>query len=143
MVALRLIAGPVALCIVAACGGYNAPTGTTNNNPPPKPTTNDINIVQGAQNLGTNAFSPPTKNLQLTGSADSTVRWVNMDISGGDYTMGTAVQHDITSDDGGATFHSGPLNGNATFSHKFLAPGDYPYHCSIHPTMKGTVHVTP
>ncbi len=142
MAALRFLAGPVALCMIAACGGYNAPTGTNNNNPPPTPTSNDVSIVQGAQNLGTNAFSPSPKNLQLTGSTDSTVRWVNKDISGGDYTMGTAVIHNIVSDDG-VSFNSGNLNGNATFSHKFLAPGDFPYHCSIHPTMKGTIHVTP
>jgi plastocyanin len=141
MAALRFLAGPVALCMIAACGGYNAPTGTNNNNPPPTPTSNDVNIVQGAQNLGTNAFSPNPKNLQLTGSTDSTVRWVNKDISGGDYTMGTAVIHNIVSDDG-VSFNSGNLNGNATFPHKFLAPGDFPYHCSIHPTMKGTIHVT-
>lgn len=142
MAPLRLIPVAVAVCIVGACG-YSAPTGGSSL--PPPPTVNpssDVNIVVGASTKGTNAFSPNPKNLQLTGSADSTIRWVNGDISGGDYTMGTAVVHNIVSDDG-TSFNSQNLDGNQTFSHKFLAPGDFPYHCSIHPTMKGTIHVTP
>ena len=33
------------------------------------------------------------------------------------------------------------LRGESEF-HTLAAPGSYPYHCSIHPTMKGTVTVT-
>jgi len=142
MAALRLIAGPVALCIIAACGGYTAPTGTTNNSPPPTPTSNDINIVVGASMKTTTAFSPNPKNVSLGGGSSVSVRWVNGDISGGDYTMGTAVVHDITSDDG--SFQpSGNLGGNATYSITLTAARDYPYHCAIHPNMTGTIHVTP
>jgi plastocyanin len=70
------------------------------------------------------------------------VRWVNKDISGGDYAQGTATSHNITSDNGAFT-SSGLLGGNATFSTSFTAAGDYPYHCSVHPNMVGTVTVTP
>jgi len=142
MAALRLIAAPVALCIVAACGGYNAPTGTTNNNPPPTPTSNDINIVVGASTKTTNAFSPNPRNASLGGASSVSVRWVNGDISGGDYTMGTAVVHDIVSDDNSFQ-SSGNLGGNATYTITLSAARDYPFHCSIHPNMTGTIHVTP
>ncbi len=141
MPALRLLAGPVALCIVAVACGYTAPTGTSNNNPPPTPNaTSDINIVVGAQNKGTSAFSPNPKNLSLSGGGS--VRWINGDISGGDYTMGTAVTHDIVSDND-AFPSSGNLTGNAQYSITLATPGDYAYHCGIHPSMKGTIHVTP
>ena len=142
MAALRLIAAPVALCIVAACGGYNAPTGTTNNNPPPTPTSNDINIVVGASTKTTNAFSPNPRNVSLGGASSVSVRWVNGDISGGDYTMGTAVVHDIVSDDNSFQ-SSGNLGGNATYTITLSAARDYPFHCGIHPNMTGTIHVTP
>jgi plastocyanin len=67
---------------------------------------------------------------------------VNKDISGGDYTQGTATSHNIASDNG--AFATSPvLGGNATFSANFSAAGEYPYHCAIHPNMVGTVTVNP
>ncbi len=32
--------------------------------------------------------------------------------------------------------------GGAKYSHMFAKPGTYPYHCKIHPSMKGTITVT-
>ena len=49
------------------------------------------------------------------------------------------VEHTVVSDDG--KFRSGVLGVNDTFSTKLATPGTYPYHCSIHPFMKGTVVV--
>jgi plastocyanin len=142
MPAFRLIAGPVALCIVAAACGYSAPTGTTGNNPPPTPNpTSDINIVVGASTKTTNAFSPNPKTVSLGGATTATIRWVNGDISGGDYTMGAATTHSIVSDNN-AFQASGNLGGNATYSVQ-LAAGTYSYHCGIHPNMVGTIQVTP
>lgn len=141
MPGFRLIAGSVALCIVSACGSYTAPSGSSL---PPPPTANpsaDVNIVVGAQTKTTTAFSPNPKTVSLAGGTTAMVRWVNGDISGGDYTMGTAVTHDITSDNS-AFAPSGPLGGDATYSVQ-LAAGTYHYHCSIHPNMVGTIQVNP
>jgi plastocyanin len=142
MALFRLISAPVALCIVSACSSYTAPSGASL---PPPPTANpsaDINIVIGASTKTTNAFSPNPKTLTLTGSTDSTVRWINGDISGGVYTMGSATAHQIVSDNG-AFASSGSLGGDATYSVKLTTPGDYSYHCGIHPNMVGTIHVNP
>lgn len=71
-------------------------------------------------------FSPE----EITVKAGETVRWVNND----------PVGHTVT-DDGG-TFDSGIIDGNGgSFEQTFEEPGTYPYHCSIHPIMKGTVIV--
>jgi len=103
---------------------------------------NDIDIVAGASQLTTNAFSPNPKVISLGGSSSVTVRWVNTDITGGDYTSGTATTHNITSDNGSFS-PSGNLGGNATYSVTLSAAGSYPYHCSIHPNMVGTITVNP
>jgi plastocyanin len=103
---------------------------------------NDIDIVVGASGLTTTAFSPNPKVVSLAGNSSVSVRWVNQDITGGSYTGGTATVHNITSDNGAFTA-SGNLGGNATYSIALTTAGSYPYHCSIHPNMVGTVTVNP
>ena len=58
----------------------------------------------------------------------------------------TADLHSITHD-GCKTgercaFDSGPLGPNRTFTLRHLPPGHYPYHCSFHAIMQGTLVVT-
>jgi plastocyanin len=50
-----------------------------------------------------------------------------------------AIQHTVVQDDN--SFSSKPLGNGQTLEHAFTAPGSVPYHCSIHPFMKGTVTV--
>ena len=125
---------------LAGCGG-DSPTGTQNP-APPAAQANDIGIVVGASQLTTAAFDPNPKIVSLGGNPSVSVRWVNRDISGGDYTSGAATIHNIASDNG-AFAASGSLGGNATYSATLTAAGDYPYHCTIHPNMAGTVTVNP
>lgn len=127
------------LGLAGACGGYSAPTGTQNP-PPPTVAANDIGIAVGASQLTTTAFNPNPKVVSLGVNPSVTVRWVNTDISGGDYTSGTATNHNITSDNGGFAA-SGTLGGDATYSVTLTVAGTYPYHCAIHPNMVGTVTV--
>ncbi|MCA9422135.1 MAG: hypothetical protein KC592_14020 [Nitrospira sp.] len=58
----------------------------------------------------------------------------------------TADLHSITHDGcrtgEGCAFDSGPLGPNRTFTLRHLPPGLYPYHCSFHPIMQGTLVVT-
>jgi plastocyanin len=131
----------VLLGVAAACGSYSAPS-NPQNPPPPSSMANDIGIVAGASLLTTTAFSPNPKVVALGGNSSVTVRWINQDITGGDYTSGSATVHNITSDNG-AFPASGSLGGNATFSTTLSATGSYPYHCSIHPNMVGTITVNP
>jgi plastocyanin len=128
----------LALGVTGACG-YTSPN---NQNPPPPPEPNDIDIAVGAQNLTTTAFTPNPKVVALGGNASVDVRWVNTDISGGNYTNGTATNHSIVSDNGAFTASS-TLGGDATYSITLTTAGSYPYHCGIHPNMVGTITVNP
>ncbi len=71
------------------------------------------------------AFSPAT----LTVKAGTTVTWTNKD----------SATHTATSDTG--AFDSGNLSKGATFSYTFNTSGTFAYHCTIHPSMKGTIIV--
>ena len=72
------------------------------------------------------AFAPAT----ITVNAGTTVTWTNKD----------AIAHTVTSDNG--LFNSGNIGSNGTYSYTFSTAGSFPYHCSIHTMMKGTVVVT-
>ena len=125
-------------CAAGSSTGY----GSNNNSPPPTPTTGDVAIVEGARLLGSAAFNPNPETVALSGGAGVQVRWVNGDITGGDYQTGVATAHSIVSDNMQFA-SSGSLGGNATYPITLTAAGDYSYHCGIHPTMVGTIHVDP
>ena len=64
--------------------------------------------------------------------AGTTVTWLNQD----------EAVHQIDSDSKAqVTFVSDSLAHGASFSFTFTQPGTYTYHCTYHPTMKGTIVV--
>ena len=117
--ALSLLAGLAVIAGTAACSDDN------NGNPP----TADITITTGASSKTTTAFSPNPFTMTLATNG-GTVTWVNAD----------GVDHDIESDTPLFDFEMSP---NATHSFTFTAAGTYPYHCSIHPNMVGTIVIDP
>jgi plastocyanin len=98
----------------------------------------DITVVVNASTMGSGAFAPNPFTESFATRA--TVIWVNADQTMSAYgTSGTT--HHLISDTG--VFDSGTLAPGKTFSFTFAAAGTYTYHCSLHPTMVGTVTITP
>ena len=50
-----------------------------------------------------------------------------------------STTHDVVADAG--AFDSGRMGPNGAFSFTFSQRGTYAYHCTIHPTMTGTIVV--
>lgn len=73
------------------------------------------------------SFSPAT----LTVPAGTTVRWTNRD----------DIPHTVVSTDDPKAFKSKVLDTDEKFSFTFSKAGTYPYFCSVHPKMTGTVIV--
>lgn len=74
------------------------------------------------------AFNPET----LTIKPGTTVTWKNRD----------AVDHTIIAESGSTIqFRSKELGSGDSYSFTFSEPGTYPYYCSIHPSMRGTIVV--
>ncbi|MCK9579430.1 MAG: cupredoxin family copper-binding protein [Methanoregula sp.] len=74
------------------------------------------------------AFDPP----DLTVKPGTTVTWVNQD----------GTSHTIVFDAGApASFSSESLANGGSTAFTFTRAGTYAYHCSVHPSMKGTVVV--
>jgi plastocyanin len=70
-------------------------------------------------------YAPET----ITVQRGATVRWVNDDDD----------PHTVTSDKD--AFASPGMDKRDAWTFTFAAPGTYPYHCALHPTMTGTVVV--
>ena len=106
-------------CMVAGCTSYQTPPATTTT--PASTGGNSISIKNFA-------FDPSS----LTVKTGTVVTWVNQD----------GASHTIVSDAGSpAAFSSDSLSTGASFPFTFTQPGTYTYHCSIHPSMKGTIIV--
>jgi plastocyanin len=124
---LRGILAVLALGGAVACGGSSY-----GSNPTPMPTPTpapgasaDVTItIRGMQ--GSNSYSPNPGTVK----AGQTVAWHNAD----------STAHTAT----GAGFDTGPIAGGSTSAPiRFSTAGTLDYHCSIHPTMVGSLTVTP
>lgn len=131
------LAGILAIMTLSACGGSGSDvTGPITGRP-----VNSVSIVARAETKGTSAFSPSPITVSL--ASGGVVHWYNDDkvAAGGTYGGTSGTTHTITADD--LSFLSGNLTPSSTFEHTFTVAGNYTYHCSLHPTMMGTITVTP
>ena len=99
----------------------------------------DVSIVLNASTKGSAAFSPSPFSESFATRA--VVIWVNADRTTGAYGGTTGTAHHLISDTG--LFDSGTISPEATFTFTFAASGTYQYHCTIHPSMVGTITITP
>jgi plastocyanin len=91
----------------------------------------NVNIVQGASSLTNDAFSPNPIEV----SAGTTVIWTNQDSNPHTVTSGSAAAGD-------GLFNSPILTRGMQFNYTFSQEGNFPYYCSLHPNMVGTVTAT-
>jgi len=117
----------VIVLAIAACSGAAGPTG-----PAVAPSAASAQAPAGAS--GSNAvaikdlaFNPAS----ITVKSGTKVTWTNND----------SVTHTVTLDDN--SVDSGNVTAGSTYDHIFAAVGSFAYHCKIHPSMLGTVVVTP
>ena len=87
----------------------------------------EVIITLGAADEGNfEPFAPRAVNVMQ----GSIVSWTNDD----------STTHTVTSDEGGL-FDAGQLTPGDTFENVFDTPGEFGYHCAIHPWMTGRVMV--
>lgn len=119
---MRRLVGPLLLVaavaiIAAACNGsgpsaYGAPASTA-------ATATNAATIKGF------SFQPEVLKVKV----GAKVTWTNDD----------TVAHTVTADTD--SFASGNVQPRGSFSFTFTRPGTYAYHCSIHPSMHGSVVV--
>ena len=129
-----LLIAPSMMLLLAACGPGATPTGAPTVAPTDQPTqAGDAVTCQPGQERGDAsvsivdfAFEPAA----VTVAVGQDVAWTN---------TGQAP-HTVTFDDGPDCGRRGAGDSVAA---QFSQPGEYAYSCTIHPTMRGSVTVTP
>ncbi len=121
----------------ATSGSTNATSGSTNATDQASDNA-QVSIVPGASTLTDTAFSP--NSIEVT--VGQTVVWTNDDSAFHTVTSGTAGATDVGKEfDSGLTGPTALTSKGKTFEHTFDRIGDYPYFCTLHPAMVGTVIV--
>ena len=108
--------------------GQNSQEEISSSSPPPAMEEGIIVSIVG--NSGRNSYNPNPIEIKV----GDTMTWINSDSS----------PHTVTSssNDGSITFDSDVLRRGEPFSFTFDKEGQYPYLCTLHPSMVGTVVVT-
>jgi plastocyanin len=86
-------------------------------------------VVSIIGNSGSNSYNPNPIEIEV----GDTVTWINNDSS----------PHTVTTSSSKSNFDSDVLRRGETFSFTFDREGEYPYFCTLHPSMVGTVVVLP
>lgn len=121
---LRGALAALVLGLTAACGSSSS-SPSSPSTPPSSSIPAAVSIVSGASSLTTNAYAPNPIDV----AAGTTITWTNNDTR----------THDSTATDG--SWGSGAIAPGGQFSRMFSTAGTFPYHCTIHPGMVGTVTV--
>jgi plastocyanin len=115
LLTLAVLVGAVVM--IAGC--------TSSTTPSPSSSPQISTASQNSVSMKGLAFNPSA----LTIVKGANVTWTNDD----------TTTHTVTSDTG--VFESGNLSPGNSFTHQFNDTGTFPYHCSIHTSMKGTITV--
>jgi plastocyanin len=97
------------------------------------PLITEVEIVRGAaEQTSVKSYRP--ENARGTLEINNKVEWTNNDVAA----------HTVTSDTGYSNPHTGQFSSshiepNAMYEYTFMDVGEYPYHCEIHPWMRGKI----
>jgi plastocyanin len=138
-----ILRGPAAIgisLVLAACGGggaTRAPTTAAGTTPPAAttgataageaPCTDSTDATDVSAAAEGNAWVPPA----ITAKVGEVITWANAD----------SVPHAVGLDDGSCKM-SANIAGGQSKSLVFSKAGSFPFHCTVHPSMKGTITIT-
>jgi plastocyanin len=127
---LRGVAVLATTMVLAACGGGGTATAPGTTAGPvatsgAAPCTESTAATVVAATVAGNTWSP------VSAAVGDVITWTNND----------AVPHAVALDDGSCSM-SGSIPGGGTRSLVFSVAGSFPFHCSVHPSMTGTITIT-
>jgi plastocyanin len=119
-----------AALLLAACSGYGGTAttapGATTAGGGTAPCTDSTGATTVAATVANNTWSQP-----VNAKVGDVITWANSD----------GVPHKVALDDGSCAMAAN-IPGGGSKSLVFSKAGTYPFHCSVHPTMKGTITIS-
>jgi plastocyanin len=128
MRATRRAAGTVAVALLlAACSG-NPPAATAGG-----PDSTQASVCTQASGTAAQVDATVSGNKwgPVSAKVGDVITWTNAD----------AVPHKVALDDGSCTMANN-ITGDAQQSLVFDQAGSFPFHCTVHPSMKGTITIS-
>jgi plastocyanin len=122
---LKDVCKVVALACLIACGGSGSSPVTPPSAPPAPPV--------GGVSITNDIFTPASRTVAV----GANVSWAWHTCTGDAYTGQQCASHNVTFDDGVAS----PTQDQGSFNRTFATAGTYAYHCTVHPSMTGTITV--
>jgi plastocyanin len=118
--------GAVAVTGLAGCGRNSGPGATTSTTTP----------TSGSESTASGPVTITAKNFAFEPSTVNEKAGVPFTFKNADVTV-----HSLTADDK-KSFDTGNVNAGDSAVLDISTPGTYKYHCTIHPTMTGTIKVS-
>ena len=109
-------------------------TANTTNTPISSPNETIVSIVPDSAEMGEKGFSPNPVHIKV----GDMVIWKN-----NDYDVHTVTEGSEMGGEPEDGFESGVLKPSQAFNNTFTNPSTIGYHCMLHPTMLGTIIVSP
>ncbi|MBI2782355.1 MAG: cupredoxin domain-containing protein [Chloroflexi bacterium] len=122
----RLAALSAALLLAACSGGSSAQTSAPGGTAAAKPCDDSTGTTVVAASVKDNTWSQP-----VNARVNDVITWTNND----------GVPHKVVLDDSSCGMKDN-IPGGGSKSLVFTKAGTYPFHCSVHPSMKGTITIT-
>ena len=125
---------------LAACGGgaTSAPTSAAGTQAPPgsqAPVATTAGSAVCADSTGTTTVEAAVGGNQwgpVSAKVGDVITWTNSD----------SVPHRVALDDGTCEMSANIQGGGGKASLVFSVAGTYPFHCTVHPSMKGTITIS-
>jgi len=122
---------------LAACSGTSATTGPATQGPQATqgPAATTAGSAVCTDSTGTTTVQATVANFQwgpVSAKVGDVITWTNSD----------TAPHKVALDDGSCTMSGNIAGSGGKASLVFSAAGTYPFHCSIHPNMKGTITIS-
>ena len=122
---------------LAACSGTSATTGPATQGPQATqgPAATTAGSAVCTDSTGTTTVQATVANFQwgpVSAKVGDVITWTNSD----------SAPHKVALDDGSCTMSGNIAGGGGKASLVFSVAGTFPFHCTIHPNMKGTITIS-
>ena len=130
--------------LLAGCGGTAATAAAPTIGPASQPNATQPTATEAAATGASTVCAESTDPTTVQATV-SNFQWSPVSAKVGDvitWTNSDSAPHAVSLDDGSCSMSDNIAGNGGTGSLKFNVAGTFPFHCSVHPNMKGTITIS-